>query len=293
MYATIFAVIAPVLVTAGLGFAWIKSGRTFETERMTPLIVAIGTPALVLSTLLESGIDPHALGQTMLHAAVATAAALAIGWVGLKLMRQPVKAFLPSFSFPNCGNMGLPLCLFAFGDNGLALAIAFFTVLSVTQFTVGYAIAAGGLNLGKALRTPLLWSVVLGLVLISQDWSLPLWVMNSIGLLGDMTIPLMLFALGVSLAKLPLSALRRPAVLSVARLVVGFGIGVAIVTLFGLEGTARGVVLIQCTMPIAVFNFLFAEMHDNHPNEVAGGVVISTVLSFATLPFLLAFALHG
>ncbi len=293
MLSQLFAIIAPVMITAGLGFVWIKSGRSFDTERMTPVIVAIGTPMMVLSTLLEADIDTQALGQTMLHAAVATITALSIGWAGLKITGQPIKVFLPAMSFPNCGNMGLPLCLFAFGETGLAMAIVFFAVVSTTQFTLGYAIAAGGMNVKKAIRTPLLWSVAVGLVLIWQGWELPLWAMNSIGLIGDMTIPLMLFALGVSLAKLPLGALKRSALLSVARIVGGFAIGLAVVTLFGLEGTARGVILIQCSMPVAVFNFLFAELHNNRPHEVAGTVVISTVISFATLPFLLAYALGG
>lgn len=291
MLQELFAIIAPVLLTAALGYGWIKSGREFDTKRMTALITAFGTPALVLSTLLEADLTPEALGQTMLYAAIATVAALSLGWLGLRLTRQPVRPFLPALSFPNCGNLGLPICLFAFGETGLGLAIAYFAVVSTTQFTVGYAVAAGELSIGRAVRTPLLWSVALAILLIWLDIDAPLWIMNTIGLVGDMTIPLMLFALGVSLARLPVGRLARPLILSIARLAGGFAIGLAVVTLFELDGILRGVILVQTAMPVAVFNYLFAELHDNAPEEVAGMVVVSSVVGFVTMPFLLAFAL--
>jgi hypothetical protein len=63
------------------------------------------------------------------------------------------------------------------------------------------------------------------------------------------------------------------------------------VWLFGLEGTKRGVVLIESAMPVAVFNYLLAARYDRHPDEIAGAIVISTLASFATLPLLLLVAL--
>jgi hypothetical protein len=61
--------------------------------------------------------------------------------------------------------------------------------------------------------------------------------------------------------------------------------------LFGLEGTVRGVFVLQCAMPAAVFNYMLAMRYKNNPEEVAGLVVTSTLFAFVTLPFLLAFVL--
>jgi hypothetical protein len=101
----------------------------------------------------------------------------------------------------------------------------------------------------------------------------------------------MLITLGVSLAQLELTGLPRSFALSVLRLGMGFAVGVTLASLLGLEGTARGVLIIECAMPVAVFNFLYASIYNNRPAEVAGVIVVSTALSFLTLPALLWYVL--
>ena len=63
--------------------------------------------------------------------------------------------------------------------------------------------------------------------------------------------------------------------------------------LLGLTGTLRGVLLIQSSMPVAVFSYLFAARYQRHPEDAAGAILVSTLVSFATLPGLLIFALRG
>ncbi|MBP5858780.1 AEC family transporter [Marivibrio halodurans] len=291
MLAQLFAVIAPVFFTALVGFTWIKSGRGFDTDKLTPLITSVGTPCLVVSTLLKADISLDHLARMAGAGALAHLAALVVGFVLLKAIGRSVSAFLPALSFPNTGNMGLPLCLFAFGEQGLALAIGYFVVSAVGQFTLGYAIAAGTVDIRRLARTPILWAVAVALVLMAVDADIPLWAANTIQLIGQFTIPLMLMTLGASLARLSVRRLGLPAALSVLRLVGGAALGLAIASIMGLEGAARGVVVLQTAMPVAVFNYLFAQLHDNQPEEVAGLVVISTALSVVTLPLLLAYLL--
>lgn len=291
MLADLFSVLAPVFVTAGIGFAWIKAGRTLDTNQFTPIIVFVGSPCLVFSTLMESGVDIGLLGQIAGIAILAHAAALTMGFLALKAGGYPLRAFLPSLMLPNTGNMGLPLCLFAFGDIGLALGIAYFTISALLQFTVGISIAAGGMSVKRALSTPHIYVVSLAVLLLWTGTNLPEWVSNTVHLIGQFTIPLMLLFLGVSLARLTVQGVGRAVILSVVRIGGGLAVGVLLVWAFGLTGPAAGVVLIQSSMPVAVFNYLFAQYYDNSPAEVAGLVVVSTAISFATLPFLLAFVL--
>ncbi|WP_421880950.1 AEC family transporter [Pacificispira sp.] len=291
MLADLFSVLAPVFVTAGIGFAWIKAGRTLDTNQFTPIIVFVGSPCLVFSTLMESGVDIGLLGQIAGIAILAHAAALTMGYLALKAGGYPLRAFLPSLMLPNTGNMGLPLCLFAFGDIGLALGIAYFTISALLQFTVGISIAAGGMSVKRALSTPHIYVVSLAVLLLWTGTTLPEWVSNTVHLIGQFTIPLMLLFLGVSLARLTVQGVGRAVILSVVRIGGGLAVGVLLVWAFGLTGPAAGVVLIQSSMPVAVFNYLFAQYYDNSPAEVAGLVVVSTAISFATLPFLLAFVL--
>ena len=71
----------------------------------------------------------------------------------------------------------------------------------------------------------------------------------------------------------------------------GFAVGYGLAEALGYEGSARGVLIIECAMPVAVFNYLYAQLPENRPEEVAGTVLVSTVLSFLTLPALLWFVL--
>jgi predicted permease len=199
-----------------------------------------------------------------------------------------VSTYLPSLVFANNGNMGLPLCLFAFGEQGLALAIAFFVVGAVLMFTVGVGLAAGEVSPRMLLRTPLLWAVGIALALLAFSVELPRWISNTVHLAGAFTIPLMLITLGVSLAHLKVSSLKTSLIFSVLRLGMGFSVGWSVALALGLEGVALGVVVIESALPVAVFNYLWAVRYNNHPEEVAGMVLLSTTLAFFALPFMLS-----
>lgn len=291
MLADLFSVLAPVFITAGIGFGWIKSGRSLDTNQFTPIIVWVGSPCLVFSTLLGSGVTLDTLAEIAGLAVIAHAVAAALGYAVLRLSGQSVRAFLPSLMLPNTGNMGLPLCLFAFGEIGLALGIAYFTISAILQFTAGASIAAGGMSLKRFFATPHIYAVGLAIILLSTETVLPVWIANTVDLIGQFTIPLMLLFLGVSLARLTVTGVARAVLLSLVRIGGGLAVGLVLVYAFGLEGPAAGVVLIQTSMPVAVFNYLFAQYYDNSPSEVAGLVVVSTAISFATLPVLLYFVL--
>ncbi len=147
-----------------------------------------------------------------------------IGGLALRLLGQPTTSFLAPLVFPNTGNMGLPLCLFAFGREGLVLGVVFYSVTAISQFTVGQWIWSGRVSLRQLLTTPLAYAAVLA-------------------------------------------------------------------ALFGLEGVPRGVFILDCSMPAAVFNYMLAEKYGRTPSEVAGLVVLSTLISFLTVPLVLAWVL--
>lgn len=285
------AVIVPVFVGAWLGWLWTRLGRTFDTAMVSDLVTQIGTPCLVFNALTKLDVAPSALGQMAAASFLSYALVAALGIVALLLWRLPFHSYLPALMFGNAGNMGLPLCLFAFGEMGLTLAIAYFAVAVALQFTVGVWIAAGAMSLGQVLRMPVLYAVLIALAFMAAGRKPPEFVANTAQLFGGLTIPLMLMALGVSLGKLRVTSVPRAVAFSILRLAGGFGAGLAGAWLFGLTGAARGVLLIQATMPVAVFNYLFALHYRRAPEEIAGMVVISTLISFASLPLLLALVL--
>ena len=291
MFAEIFSIIAPVLLCAGIGFAWAKKGVPFETAFVTRLVTNVGFPCLIFATLVRVDLTFETMG-TMGFASLATVAVFAaIAIPLLRLFRLEQRTFLPVVIFANTGNMGLPLCLLAFGEQGLALGIAYFAVNALLVFILGPAIAAGTAKPSEVLRIPLVWAVLAALLVKFLAPPLPDWLFGTIELLGGFAIPLMLITLGASLAGLRIESLPRSFGLSVFRLVMGFLVGWGAAEVLGYEGAARGVLIIECAMPVAVFNYLYAQLHDNHPAEVAGTVLVSTALSFLTLPALMWFVM--
>ena len=101
----------------------------------------------------------------------------------------------------------------------------------------------------------------------------------------------MLLALGVSLGSLQVRRLGTSLRIAVLRLVLGLAAGLAVAWLFGLEGSARSVLILLSAMPVAVFTYLFAARYGRDSDLVAGAVVLSTLISFATLPLLLWYLL--
>ena len=291
MYQELFAIIAPVFVIAGIGFAWVRTGRPFDSETITQIVTNVGTPCLVFATLAKLEVPPSSFLEIALGSALALLCFGLVGFSVLKLARLDVRSFLPALMFPNSGNMGLPLVLFAFGEPGLALGIGYFTVAAMAQFTIGVGLASGATSLKLFLKTPMIYAALAGLGFMLAGIKPPEWAQNSLDLVGKMTIPLMLMALGVSLARLKIRQIGSSLLVAALRLGMGLAVGIGVSEVMGMEGAMRGVMIIECSMPVAVFNYLFALRYDRNPSEVAGTVLLSTAISFATLPFLLMIAL--
>ncbi|MEQ3725339.1 AEC family transporter [Alcanivorax sp.] len=291
MLATLWSIIAPVLLCAGLGFFWSRAGKPFDTQMVTSLVVTVTTPCLIVATLGKTDLDMAALTQIGALALTVLVLTLLISALVIRLSRQRFRVFLPSLVFANTGNMGIPLCMLAFGDTGLALALAWMMLYSVAQFSLGLAVVSGQRLSPSLLRHPILLSVFLAIALVALDIQLPEWLFNSVKLIGDVTIPLMLITLGVSLSQLRIRLLGTGALFAALRLLIGFAVGMTVVTALELEGPLRGVVLIESCMPVAVFNYLLAKAYNQGAEEVAAMVVISTLLAFLLLPFLLMLAL--
>ncbi|MBB4266914.1 AEC family transporter [Roseospira visakhapatnamensis] len=293
MISALFAVIAPVFLIAGIGYTWVRLGWPFDTDMVARLSTTVGVPFLVLHVMTRVDLAGAALATMALSAVLAVLIMGAAGLVLLRLARLPLPPYLPALTFGNAGNMGLPLCLFAFGEPGLALAVAFFVVTAILNFTLGVAVASGRFALRALARTPVIWALAVALGLKATDIPLPAFLANTVQLLAGFTIPMMLLALGAALANLRPGGLTRAAALSAFKLGVGLGAGLLVVWALGLTGAVRGVVLIEAAMPVAVFNYLFAERYGNRPEEVAGMVLISSLMILGLLPGILWLAWDG
>lgn len=288
----LFAVLAPILISVLIGYAWGKSGTDYPADFVSRIVMYVGTPCLIVSAMARVEVDSGVMGEVMLATALAMALMGIAGWAWLKAARMDIPTFLPPLILPNNGNMGLPLCLFAFGELGLALALGSFMVMMIATFTVGLVIVSDSNSgwrsqLKDFASQPVIYSMIIAIALLMTDTRLPLWLDNSVTLIGGFAIPLMTITLGVSLSGLRILTWRRSIGFSLARILGGLAFGLFACWLLNLQGVSRNVVLLQSAMPVAVFNYLLALRYQRSPQEVAAMVVVSTLLAFILLPFLL------
>lgn len=289
MWPELFNIVAPVFITVGIGFLWARMKLDFDATFVSRLVINVGSPALVFSGLskMEASGDLFAI---LVFAAIATLLLLlAVNLLVLRLSGKPLGLWLQPLTFPNWGNLGLPICYFAYGDSGLALAIAFYAVSSTTQLTLGLLMASGSWRPMLLMRMPVVYAVGFALAFLSTETVPPRWLLNTTELVGGFMIPMMLLALGASLAGLKVTRLGQAAPFVIYRHALGLALGVGLAEALGLEGAAYGVVVIQGAMPIAVLNYLLAARFNHMPEFVASLVFLSTILTFVTIPVVLAF----
>lgn len=280
-------VVAPVFACIVLGWAWARAGRPFDTRGLAELVTLVGAPCLVFYTLVSIELDSALLVQLGWATLALLTGFTVVGGLSLLIFGLSLRTFLPPLIFPNSGNMGLPLCLFAFGQEGLALAVVVFAVMMAFNFTAGIWLSSGDPSPRPILQAPMIHAVWLAALVQWLELELPIALLQTTRLLGEFTIPVMLLTLGVSLARLGVSHMRKALLLSLLRIGMGVTLGWLLADLFDLQGIARGVFILQASMPVAVFTYLFAMRYERSPEEVAGLVVVSTVISLLTLPLLL------
>lgn len=289
MLAELFAVMAPVFFGASLGFFWIRLGYDYPVEFVTKLVFNIGTPALILAALGSAEIDARSFGQTLLGTLIVMAVMAVASGVVARLLRKDWQVVISPMMYPNTGNMGLPVSLYAFGNAGFAYAITIMVSVSLIQFTFGAMLASrSGKPLRTLLRTPTVYAILIASGMLLTSTTLPRWLANTVDLISGFSVPLMLITLGVSLASIQVRSLASSLEFSLLRIPAAALVAFGVAWLLDLPPLAQSVLVLQMSMPVAVYNYLFAQRARREPEYVAGLVFCSTLLSFLYLPVLLA-----
>lgn len=288
MVAQLAAVLAPVVLTVFIGLLWGKFKRDIQTDALNFAVINIGTPCLIIASLVGVDVDTKVLSQVAFAALVVALATGLLATVVCKLTGSPMRAYVPGVVFSNNANMGLPLCLYAFGEIGLSIGVAYYVTIATLHFTFGLMWFSGKLSFKPMLSNPIFWAAMLAISLKAAAVSLPLWLANWLQFVGNLANPLMLILLGISLARIQLTTLKRPLGFAMLRVFGGMTMAYGVCQLLGLEGVVAGVILIQASTASAVVNYLLAEQYQSEPKEMAAMVMLSTVVAFASMPFLIA-----
>ncbi len=287
----VLQIIAPVIILAGIGFAWARLGFEYKVQFVTRLTMNLSVPALIFTALIKTEIDPEALRITAFAATLAYVGVAAVLALVLRMAGLNLRSFLAPLVFGNTGNLGLPLAFFAFGQAGFDYAVVVFAVMAFLSFTLGVWLVSGhGSPLG-ALKQPIVWATVLGSIFLTYGWRLPGWSINTLELLGQIAIPLMLITLGVAVTRLKPASLGRAFWLSLLKLGICVAVPVGIGLWLGLPPVAFAALVVQVATPVAVTSYMLAEKYNAEADEVAGLVVVSTLLSVLSIPLILGFML--
>lgn len=289
----VLGIFGPVVLCVLVGFIWAKLKQPFNSETLTELITNIGIPALVISHIASQHISLAEFGDITLAAFVAIACFGVVSFAVLKMFGLSLRTYISSMMFANVGNIGLPVAALAFGPDGMTYALAFWVVVLTGLVTVGIAVPQGAFSLRSVAKSPPIYAVIVGLLLLATDTPLPNAIHETLTLLGGIAIPLMLLTLGHTLANLKPSAMPVGFALAVFHLVMAVAVAWSLSEVFQFKGEIRGVFILQCLMPVALANYLFTKKYDpEHSHEVASLALFSTLLAILSLPLVLAFWVH-
>lgn len=288
---TVAEIVSPVFLLAALGFAWVKLGYEYRIRFVTQLAMTLGVPCLVFTALMQTELEPSALTAVSV-AAITAYGAVTIGlWAFVRIAGLDRRTYLAPLIFGNTGNVGLPLALFAFGDAGLGYAVVVFAIMAIYSFTFGVWLVSGGGSPLAVIKEPMVAATLLGGLFLWQGWETPRFLTNTLSLIGQLAIPLMLITLGVALARLRPSRLGPMIWLSLLKAVFCVAVAWVAGLWFGLNDVAFAVLVLQVGTPVAVTSYLLAEKYGADADTVAGLVVVSTLMSVGILPLILAFVI--
>lgn len=291
LFLTVVEIVAPVFILASIGYAWIKLGFEYKIQFVTRIAMGVSIPALIFISLMKTDINPELLSVVSLAALTTYAAVALAALILIRLARLEIRTYLAALTFGNTGNLGLPIAYFAYGQEGLGYAVVIFAIMAILSFTFGIWLVSGGGSLVKVVKEPIVIATLLGALFLWQGWQTPQWATNTLELVGQMAIPLMLITLGVAMARLKPAKFLRASWLSVVRVIGCVGLAWVVGRWFNLAPVAFGALVLQISTPVAVTFYLLAEKYDADSDSVAGLVVTSTLLSIGTIPLTLMFLL--
>jgi len=287
----IAGIMAPVLLIVLVGWLYARRHAP-DMSAINRINMELFAPALIFSALAGGDFGIAENRWLLLASALIVLGSGVLAYGVSRLMRLPVCMFVPPMMFNNCGNMGLPLAVLAFGAPGLAPMVAMFTISNAIHFTLGARIVDPRASIVRLLATPMNLATAAGFAVAATDLPRPEMVRNALELLGQAMIPLMLFALGVRMVSVNRSSWRIGLLGAVVCPLTGIAMALAIDRLLPLTAEQRGLMYIFAALPPAVLNFMVAERYNRDPGKVAAIVLVGNIASVVFVPFGLALGLR-
>ena len=290
MLIRIVEILFPLFAITALGYV---VGRRMKPDlsQANKLNMDVFVPALVFAALANKAFDISAFLPLVVAVSLIVLGSGLVAWALARALGMQPKTLVPPIMFNNCGNLGLPLAVLTFGETALAPMVVMFMVSNLVHFSFGAWLLDHRVRLLTVWKVPSVLATFLGLGVSLNHFEVWPPLLIAIRMLGEISIPLMLFGLGVRLADSRISAVGIGVFGALARPLIGLALAWGVLQLIELPAREQALLLVFGALPPAVLNFMFAERYQQEPGKVASMVLIGNLAAVVFLPLALALVL--
>ncbi|MFY0657604.1 MAG: AEC family transporter [Neptunomonas phycophila] len=279
----------PVFIITALGIVLGRKTSYLDNPALSQLVTNVGLPCLLLSSVLKMNMNAGGMMTLMAATACALSVLALITFVILRLARLPVRYYISALVNPNAGNLGIPVVFALAGEQGLAAAVVISSVVQISHFTLGVGAMSGNYQPKQLLRNMPVLSLVVGLLILLVGHPIPTFALDTLSMLGSVTVPIMLLLLGKTVSSLSLgdkSHWTRLISLAVYRPLIGTLVALGIIEIFPLAPAQALALLLQSAMPVAVISYILTTKYNGPKEDIASLIVLSTPVSLVMVTLL-------
>jgi hypothetical protein len=293
MFERILGIILPVFCIIAVGYAYARlRGHAVKADMaaVNRVSTEVLGPLLVFTAMAAKDFDLSHNAMLILAGVVISLGSGLLAWPLARMLGFDARTFLPPMMYNNCGNMGLPLAALAFGQAGLSAAVALFMACNLVYFSIGIKMLAAGkpqansVSFMRLLLNPMMVAMMFGLAFALSHVALPQPLFQGLKMMGEASIPLMLFALGVRMRDVTLKSWQIGMVGAAACPLAGLAVAWLLDQALGLPAMQRAQMYLFASLPPAVFCFLMAEQYQQEPDKVASIVLLGNLAAFLFVP---------
>ncbi|MFC7298418.1 AEC family transporter [Herminiimonas aquatilis] len=294
IFERILGIILPVFIIIALGYGYARLRGDAVRSDMTAVnrvSMDVLCPLLVFTALAAKDFDLADNGMLILAGALISLGSGLLAWPIARWLGYDVRSFVPPMMYNNCGNMGLPLAILAFGTSSLGSAVALFMACNLVYFSVGIKIIESGRDKNgvrtspwKFLANPMMIAMIIGMAFAIVHVPLPKPLFIAMKMLGDACIPLMLFALGVRMMDVSLKSWHIGLMGAIVCPIAGLAVALLLDQFISLTAEQRGQMFLFASLPPAVFCFMVAEQYKQEPDKVASIVLLGNLAALLFVP---------